>query len=117
MNPGMACIKCHAGGEGPGFSIAGTLYPTIHEPDRCNGADAGGGAQVIITGADGQTLALSPNTAGNFYSKTSVAKPYRAKVVTAAGQREMAAAQTSGDCNSCHTEAGTNGAPGRIMLP
>jgi mono/diheme cytochrome c family protein len=117
MNPGMACITCHARGEGPGFSIAGTLYPTIHEPDRCYGADASSGAQVIITGADGQTVALAPNTAGNFYAKTSVAKPYRAKVVTADGEREMAAAQTSGDCNSCHTEAGTNGAPGRIMLP
>jgi len=23
----------------------------------------------------------------------------------------------TGDCNSCHTETGTNNAPGRIMLP
>jgi predicted CXXCH cytochrome family protein len=24
---------------------------------------------------------------------------------------------TSGDCNSCHTTAGANGAPGRILVP
>ena len=35
----------------------------------------------------------------------------------ALAERAMVAAQTSGDCNSCHTLAGTNGAPGRIMLP
>jgi hypothetical protein len=29
----------------------------------------------------------------------------------------MAAAQTVGDCNSCHTENGAQGAPGRIYLP
>ena len=29
MNPGMACIQCHAASdEGPRFSIAGTVYPT-----------------------------------------------------------------------------------------
>jgi predicted CXXCH cytochrome family protein len=25
--------------------------------------------------------------------------------------------QTTGDCNSCHTQSGANGAPGRILLP
>jgi hypothetical protein len=119
MNPGTACIACHArsGGEAPGFSIAGTVYPTAHEPDLCYGAASSSGAQVVITGADGRTLTLAPNVAGNFYSGMAVALPFRAKVVTAAGERAMVAAQTSGDCNSCHTQAGANAAPGRIMLP
>ena len=118
MNPGMACIQCHAASdEGPRFSIAGTIYPTAHEPDLCDGAPPASGAQVIITGADGRTLTLAPNAAGNFFSETAVAAPYRARVVTAAGERAMTAAQTSGDCNSCHSLAGANGAPGRIMLP
>ena len=118
MNPGMACIQCHAASdEGPRFSIAGTIYPTVHEPDLCDGAPPASGAQVIITGADGRTLTLAPNAAGNFYSERGVASPYRAKVVTAAGERAMTAQQTSGDCNSCHSLAGANGAPGRIMLP
>ena len=119
MNPGMACNGCHAssGGEAPIFSIAGTVYPTVHEPDLCNGAGPSSGAQIVITGADGRTLTLSSNAAGNFYSETAVKAPYSAKVVTAAGTRAMAATQTSGDCNGCHTQSGANSAPGRIMLP
>lgn len=118
MNPGMACIHCHASSdEGPGFSVAGTIYPTIREPDLCYGASSSSGAQVVITGADGRTLTLTPNATGNFYSEGRVALPYSAKVVTSAGERAMAAQQTSGDCNSCHTQVGANGAPGRIMLP
>ena len=117
MNPGMACNQCHGSDEGPRFSIAGTIYPTVHEPDRCDGASAASGAQVMITGADGRTLTLSPNAAGNFYSTMAVAAPYRAKVVSATGERAMTAQQTSGDCNGCHTQVGASGAPGRIMLP
>lgn len=115
MNPGMACINCHAsGGEGPLFSIAGTLYPTVNEPDLCNGA---GGATVMITGADGQTLTLTANAAGNFFSEVPIATPFAAKVVFEGRERAMAAHQTSGDCNGCHTQNGANGAPGRIVLP
>jgi hypothetical protein len=119
MNPGAACIGCHAStlGEAPLFSVAGTVYPTLHEPDLCYGAPATTGAQVVITGADGRTLTLSANTAGNFFSQTAVKTPYSAKVVTAAGERAMTATQTTGDCNSCHTQNGANNAPGRIMLP
>ncbi len=43
--------------------------------------------------------------------------PYRAKVTSAQGERAMAAEQTSGDCNGCHTTEGANGAPGRIVSP
>ena len=42
MQPGVyACINCHksSGGEAPQFKIAGTLYPTAHEPDQCNGVN------------------------------------------------------------------------------
>jgi mono/diheme cytochrome c family protein len=114
MNPGQACISCHASGEGPRFAIAGTVYPTGHEPDLCNGT---GAAQVIITDANGNTLTLTPNSAGNFSSRASLALPYHAQVVANGKTRAMSAAQSSGDCNSCHTQNGANGAPGRITLP
>ena len=118
MNPGMACNSCHArSNEAPIFAIAGTVYPTAHEPDLCYGANSSSGAQVVITGADGRTLTLTPNGAGNFSSLTAVALPFSAKVVTAAGVRAMTATQTSGDCNSCHTQDGAMNAPGRIFLP
>ena len=43
--------------------------------------------------------------------------PFTAKVTYQGRERAMTAPQTSGDCNGCHTQAGANGAPGRITLP
>jgi mono/diheme cytochrome c family protein len=123
MNPGRACLGCHQaenlrdGREKAPEGIVGTVYPTAHEPTLCNGLP--GGAVVVLTGADGAEFRLPVNSVGNFwqYSNPFLVKPYRARVETAAGVRRMGAAQTSGDCNSCHTQAGVNGAPGRILAP
>jgi mono/diheme cytochrome c family protein len=118
MNPGQACIACHtAEREGPRFAIAGTVYPTGHEPDGCNGSS--GGIQVVITDANGTAYTLTPNSAGNFYlqSAPGLALPYTAVVVQGGATRAMTEPQTSGDCNTCHTEAGAEGAPGRIVGP
>jgi hypothetical protein len=118
MNPGRACISCHAGQEdAPRFTIAGTLYPTGHEPNLCNGVNGTNGARVVIVAAANRTITLTPNAAGNFMYTGAVTTPYRAKVTYQGRERIMPVAQTSGDCNSCHTQTGTNGAPGRITLP
>lgn len=115
MNPGGACIACHAGGEGPRFSIAGTVYPTGHEPTMCFGATAG---TVVITDATGAVISLPVNDAGNFSTLARVVFPIHAKVVDGNGkERGMAAAQPTGDCNGCHTQDGASGAPGRIVSP
>lgn len=116
MHPGGTCISCHAGsgGEAPAYAIAGTVYPTAHEPLDCNGSS---GATVVIVDATGKTLTLTTNAAGNFYSSAAITTPYHAKIVSNGKERAMVAAQTSGDCNACHTESGTNSAPGRLMLP
>ncbi len=116
MRPGGACISCHASDEGPSYGIAGTVYPTAHEPDDCNGA-SDPDLRVVITDANGQSFSLTVNAAGNFVYPRSVATPYTAKVVSGAKTRAMASAQTEGDCNTCHTEQGTSKAPGRIMAP
>jgi cytochrome c553 len=115
MHPGRACIQCHTDNGGPPLSIAGTVYPTAHEPDDCNGV--AGKVTVVITDAKGKVTNISVNSAGNFYSIASIAKPFSAKVVDANGERAMDDKQTSGDCNSCHTQDGANNAPGRIMAP
>jgi hypothetical protein len=121
MEPGQACITCHArsGGEAPTFVVAGTLYPTGHEPDNCNGTNGtSSGAKVVVIGNNGNSITLTPNSVGNFYSSTSLPGPYKAKVVNSAGiERVMATAVSTGDCNSCHTQNGANSAPGRITLP
>ena len=121
MRPGGACINCHSSGEGPSFLLAGTVYPSAHEPDDCNGANGStGAAQVIVTDANGMTISMNVNSVGNFYYQgrgASLAFPYQAKVVQNGLERVMVTPQTDGDCNSCHSESGDNMAPGRIMLP
>ncbi len=118
MRPGNACLSCHGVGSEQAFVLAGTVYPTAHEPDNCNGTSGGSGVSVVITDANNKTMTLQVNSVGNFYSQgRTLATPYRAKVVSAAGERAMGASQSTGDCNSCHTQDGANGAPGRIMAP
>jgi hypothetical protein len=117
MDPGQACVACHSRGDGPQFALGGTVFPTAHEPDDCNGGSVASMAKVVITGADGNAVTLTPNAAGNFSYSGALAKPFTAKVTYMGRVRAMIAAQTSGDCNICHTEQGTMMAPGRIMLP
>ncbi|HET7545886.1 MAG TPA: hypothetical protein VFK05_38725 [Polyangiaceae bacterium] len=119
MNPGLSCISCHKtqGGEAPTFSIAGTVYPTGHEPDLCNSKVGSDGARIVITGADGKVLTITPNSVGNFSSMMQVKTPFQAKVTYQGRERSMLTAQSNGDCNSCHTQNGTNMAPGRITVP
>jgi hypothetical protein len=60
------------------------------------------------------------NFAGNFNiaANANIALPFRARVVAADGhERSMQTPQMIGDCNSCHSVTGKNGAPGRIVLP
>lgn len=132
MRPGAACISCHrsSGGEAPSFLIAGTVYPTAHEPDDCLGGTGMlgvGGVTVVITDANKQVVSIPVRTgsanrpgSGNFYLSTRVGTltpPFSAKVTFMGRERAMNTAQDSGDCNSCHTQTGANGAPGRILLP
>jgi hypothetical protein len=119
MRPGGACIKCHEReGEGPRFAIAGTLYPTAHEPDDCNGVARALGAKIVVTDANGASHTLDVNGAGNFFLETEdFAFPYQAKVTYQGRERVMLEAQQNGDCNDCHSQDGRENAPGRIFLP
>lgn len=121
MHPGMACITCHTAMKGPTFLVAGTVYPTLHEPDDCNGAPQGGPVTIEITDADGKVRTLTASTtSGNFRwspIQGAIALPYSAVVKQGGRSSAMKTKQTSGDCNSCHTVAGANGAPGRITIP
>ena len=120
MHPGQACIHCHSTSDGPSFAIGGTVFPTVREPDDCDGIAGTSATKVVVTDAKGTVLTLAVNAAGNFYGSPSngaLAMPFTAKVVTAAGERAMTTPQSSGDCNSCHTVNGANGAPGRITAP
>ncbi|MCA9590236.1 MAG: hypothetical protein KC657_33260 [Myxococcales bacterium] len=115
MNPGGACITCHSMRGGPRYTVAGTVYPTAHEPNDCNGVNAG--LTVVVTDANGAVTNLPVNGVGNFRSSTRIAAPFKVKVTDGTKERVMVGTLTAGDCNTCHTEAGTNGAPGRVMAP
>ena len=129
MNPGQPCIACHKQEAAEGeihakiFSVAGTLYPTAHEPDDCNGIDGSKKAtEVIITDATGKTVTLDVNWAGNFMTEEKLKKPLRAKVKRGSVVYEMQGEIKDGDCNACHTEAGRidegeEYPRGRIVLP
>lgn len=131
MNPGQACVACHLRErEGPTL-IGGTVYAQPLQEDNCFGvrgtaSTATGSAYVEATDAAGLTFRMAINQAGNFYynSRTRVTFPLRhVTVVAPSGQRNaMDGDAPHGDCNACHTRAGTttvaggDPAPGRILL-
>jgi hypothetical protein len=112
MNPGKPCGSCH------GSWIAGTVYPTGHEPDLCNGGQVSG-VSVVVTDANGKVATMTVDTmTGNFRSSgRSMVAPYKVKVTSGKGERVMNQTAPNGNCNSCHTQNGTQGAPGRITVP
>jgi hypothetical protein len=140
MTPGQACITCHTqiatghnkddddddddddgdddgDDDAPLFTFAGTVYPTLYEPDDCFGVNGTStGAKVVLEGADGRTLTLDVNRSGNFMTEVPLALPYTASVTRNGKTAKMTTPQTNGDCNTCHSErAGEAG--GRITPP
>ncbi|HEY8078378.1 MAG TPA: hypothetical protein VIF62_29820 [Labilithrix sp.] len=117
MHPGATCIACHSANAAPAYTLAGTVYPTMHEPDDCNGVDGTlNGMTILVIDATGATHTIPVDASGNFKRVTSIPMPYRASVVSGSNVREMKSAQFDGDCNGCHSALG-NRSPGRIMAP
>ncbi|NVB82900.1 MAG: hypothetical protein HOV81_31270 [Kofleriaceae bacterium] len=122
MNPGLPCRACHLREEeDEARFFMGTVYPTLHEEDRCY-SDVPTGTRVEIIDRNGVVaLTLPVRPRGNFMSNSfnaNVTLPFTARVVSPTGDvMQMTTPQMSGDCNGCHTEQGANGAPGRILLP
>jgi hypothetical protein len=114
MNPGESCIECHSRGEGPRFTAAGTVMGALDDPDLCLGVE---GVTVRLTDANGAVIEMQTNASGNFYTTQAIAMPFTAEIEDAGQVVAMATPQSSGDCASCHTDAGANGAPGRVAAP
>ena len=125
MNPGKACKTCHTQLEpfvNSRILIGGTVYQTGHEPDLCFGIDGVKDPMFVeITDATMKVTQLEVNQGGNFlwdkFEAGDLTFPITARVVRGDQERVMLSPQMYGDCNSCHTENGTNGAPGRIVAP
>ncbi|HKU37813.1 MAG TPA: hypothetical protein VJR89_06695 [Polyangiales bacterium] len=121
MNPGRSCVQCHADTDDPAhaplYSVAGTVMQAKHDSDDCRGV---AGMTVILTDARGEEWTMTANSAGNFWldPDAEVAMPYTARVVDAGGrERSKQTPVSDGDCASCHTREGANGAAGRILPP
>lgn len=126
MHPGMACLTCHKQMEPfleMRLPVVGTVYPSGHEPDDCLGVDGTAEAMYVeITTADAKVVKLPVNSSGNFLYDAfedggALMFPITAKVVKGDKVRAMLTPQSTGDCNSCHTQDGTQAAPGRIVEP
>lgn len=112
MDPGADCLTCHRYGgdeEAPRWTAAGTAFTDVW------GTDGLAGATVHLTDADGKTVSLTTNRAGNFYTQAALTMPIRASIVTDAGTLEMTTAQDTAACNSCHRCDGEAG--GKLFGP
>lgn len=116
MKPGGNCIECHAGNGGPDYTFAGTVMAGYNDADDCRGVP---NVQVEILDVNGNlALTMTANAAGNFSSSSNAVElPYSARIRIGDRVREMTTQTYNGDCNSCHTTAGADLAPGRVVLP
>jgi len=111
-NPGLDCMQagCHAaGGDGPTFSLGGTVYTDAL------GAAPQVGATITIKDALGIELNLATQQNGNFYSAAQLTPPLTTYASECPGILHMTATAT-GNCNTggCHDGVA---ATGRVYLP
>jgi cytochrome c553 len=115
MHPGGDCIGCHAqSGEGPRYSVAGTVMGDLSDADDCYGVE---GVTVRVTDANDVTHEVVSNAAGNFFMTEHVPAPYTVELDWEGGTSAMLTPQSVGSCASCHTAEGANAAPGRTVAP
>jgi hypothetical protein len=121
MNPGRSCVGCHADlndpVHAPLYTVGGTVMQAPHEDDDCRGS---AGMSVILTDAEGTEWNMTGNSAGNFWldADVVVVMPYTARIIDAGGNERIKQSPVSeGDCASCHTRDGANGASGRLVPP
>lgn len=121
MNPGRSCVQCHEETDDPDhaplYRVAGTVMRAQHEADDCRGVPA---LTVILTDADGKEFEMPGNSAGNFWLEPDVEieMPYTARIVDRSGNERVKQEPVSeGDCASCHTREGAEGASGRLLAP
>ena len=62
MEPGGACISCHANYDGPSFALGGSVMNALHDDTNCAGV---ANVTVAITGGDGTRVELVSNANGN----------------------------------------------------
>jgi hypothetical protein len=126
MMPGETCLECHGGTAlpnepptiaaprvAPTWTVAGTVFVSEDAP-ASGGVE---GARVHVTDADGNTLTMVTNQAGNFYTQVPLRFPLRAAVEYLGNVHEMEPDVPYGSCNGCHRLPPRQEAPGRVTIP
>lgn len=138
MQPGADCVHCHRADQAASdrqWTIAGTVFgsPTAcayFSPDSGTGCKGGvEGVQVLVTDDQGQTLTLTSNAAGNFYTDEPLG-PLTSLMIQKGKRRMIMNIDAAGglpspvSCNYCHTDQnpgspalGNYGAPGSLFIP
>ena len=106
MRPFEDCLGCHGKGEGKAWTVAGTWAK---------------GARVSVTDANGKTVPMRGNDAGNFYTAEGLAFPLTVSVngmpMPDIGDPTRTAKVTYGGCNLCHRAEQITIEFGPLMLP
>ena len=109
MRPFEDCLGCHGAGNGKAWTVAGTWAK---------------GANVSVTDANGKTVPLRGNDAGNFYTAEPLAFPLTVSVngkvmpdPAVLTEPRPAARVTYGGCNLCHRAELVTMTFGPEMLP
>ena len=112
--PGQPCLLCHDGafGNPQAFSIAGTVYE--NQADKQPATKA----VVELKAADGSSVQLTANTAGNFYVSPQrwmpvyplqVSVSYRSQTVSM-----ISNIGRNGSCAGCHVDPAAADSPGHV---
>lgn len=120
MNPGLSCPTCHIANNlfYVAFTYAGTVMAGPREKSTCKPPAGFDGGTVEILFPDGGTAwKTDVNSSGNFRTLDAGPAPYVARLTRGGQTKVSQTTHTSGDCNSCHTEQGANGASGRLTFP
>lgn len=116
MRPGDNCLRCHSEGTGTGappWFAGGTVF-SAKDASPSEGVL---GVDVLLTGADGETLHLVTNEVGNFYTPVVLQKPFHVAIEYQGKREEMPLSPPAGSCNACHSLPPVGNAPGRIYVP
>lgn len=125
-NQGVSCITCHGDGKRESdeelIRVGGTIFTTLDASNYTAGASS---HKIKLVFSDGTSSILKieddNELIGNFFSSTAITKDFTAQVLSPSGTVVNSSSSTThkasgfGDCNSCHTASGKNGAPGRIV--
>lgn len=106
-NAGEPCLACHGKGEGPDFSLGGTLYTALA------GGSPVAGATIRVTDADGVELTVISARNGNFWIEDAIAFPVQVQASACPSTLPMVAPSSVGNCNA----SGCHDSDYRIYLP